>query len=69
MATLFLIRVTHTTFSEGDWEAPASTYFAAVVGEFDIPDIVPATVVVEPDPALVVVVAIVTGGIEPVTGV
>jgi len=40
-----------------------------VVGEFDIADIVPATVVVEPDPAVVVVVAIVTGGIEPVTGV
>ena len=40
-----------------------------MVGELDIPDIVPITVVVEPDPALVVVVAIVTGGIEPVTGV
>ena len=47
----------------------SAMYFAAVVGVLDMPDIVPITVVVEPDPAVVVVVAMVTGGIEPVMGV
>lgn len=43
-------------------------YFAMVV-ELDIPDIVPAMVVVEPDVAAVVGVAVVVGGTVPVIGV
>ena len=69
MATLFLIGVTDATFRWETEKPQHSTYFVAVVGELDIPDIVPTTVVVEPDPAVVVVVAIVAGGIEPVIGV
>ena len=69
MATLFTINVTDATSGQEHRETPARTYLATVV-VLAMPDIVPTTVVVEPDVAAVGVVrAIVVGGIVPVMGV
>ena len=61
--------MTDATSGQEHRGTPASTYLATVV-VLAMPDIVPMTVVVEPDVAAVVVVeAIVVGGTVPVMGV
>jgi len=62
--------VTDATSGQEHRGTPARTYLATVVVVLAMPDIVPMTVVVEPDEAaVVVVIAIVVGGTVPVMGV